>query len=108
MMLRILKRVTCRFCGKWILMVKTARGKTVPVDPKSRYYRENPRGAAFVRMDGEIVRGSSCDRRDSRAAGIGYLNHDATCKDRRRSDRCKRMIQEREESGRNQGMEQEG
>ena len=97
MMLREVKRMPCRYCGKEIILVKTARGKSVPVDPQSKWYREDPNGAAFIRMDGEVVRGSSCYKTDDRCAGIGYLNHDATCADSRRRDRCRGKKLGREE-----------
>lgn len=81
------KQKACRYCGKPIVMVRTRKGVSVPVEPRSRWYREDENGAAFIRIDGEVIRGSSCEENDSRAAGIGYINHDAVCEQSPRGKR---------------------
>lgn len=85
----------CRACGADIMFIKTAAGKTMPVDAKSMYFLPDPSGKnLYVLPDGTTERGwtVSVQGNDTK---IGFVSHFATCPEadrfrkRRKSDRKK-------------------
>ncbi len=76
-----LSRVTqCRGCGKDIAFIKTAGGKTMPVNPDSVYFIPAGGPNTYVIADGTVQRGREPAWEDQgRETTIGYVSHFATC-----------------------------
>lgn len=69
----------CRACGATIMFLKTAKGKTMPVDESAVFFKAHPDGKElFILGDGTTMRGN---RVTDRAEGdrFGYISHFATC-----------------------------
>lgn len=75
------KTTACRACGARIMFLKTAAGKTMPVDEEGTFFLEVKDGPElFVLGDGTTARGqrvSPAQRED--ADRFGYVSHFATC-----------------------------
>lgn len=75
------KTTACRACGARIMFLKTAAGKTMPVDEEGTFFLEVKDGPElFVLGDGTTARGqrvSPAQRED--ADRFGYISHFATC-----------------------------
>ena len=75
------KTTACRACGARIMFLKTAAGKTMPVDEEGAFFLEVKDGPElFVLGDGTTARGqrvSPAQRED--ADRFGYISHFATC-----------------------------
>lgn len=69
----------CKGCGRPIVWIKTAGGKSMPCDTEQVVYWEH-HGASgkIVTPNGEVI---SCDFKGepSKATGIGYISHFASC-----------------------------
>ena len=79
-----MRTVPCRGCGAEIGFIKTQKGKTMPVDAKSKWIVTDPAGIPFVLADGSVVNAKEvecADDEDAAKAGyqIGYVSHFATC-----------------------------
>lgn len=75
------KTTACRACGARIMFLKTAAGKTMPVDEKGTFFLEVKDGPElFVLGDGTTARGQrvSPEQRED-ADRFGYVSHFATC-----------------------------
>ena len=77
-------QTNCRACGAEILFIKTQKGKTMPVDAKSKWISTDPEGIPFVLADGSVVKAKEvqcADYNEAAKAGyqIGYVSHFATC-----------------------------
>ena len=72
---------TCRGCGKQILFIKTAAGKSIPVDPERIAFVPETDYEKFVTDDGEVKRGGALSRKNQgfRPVEYGYRSHFATC-----------------------------
>lgn len=69
----------CRACGATIMFLKTAKGKTMPVDEGAVFFKAHPDGKElFILGDGSTMRGNQVS---DRAEGdqFGYISHFATC-----------------------------
>ena len=69
----------CRACGAPIIFLKTAKGKTMPVDEGAVFFKAHPDGKElFILGDGSTMRGNQVS---DRAEGdqFGYISHFATC-----------------------------
>ena len=67
----------CKKCGKQILFVKTAGGKSMPCDTGFVYYSLGGKDR-IVLPNGQVVAGTIL--KDSAGAdGWGYISHFATC-----------------------------
>ena len=74
----------CRWCGQPILMIKTVRGKTVPVDAMPVRVVPDLNGSTrYVNPDGYLMHGCPLRPGETEAAEIGYVSHFATCTKRR-------------------------
>lgn len=70
---------SCRYCGKQILWIRTAKGKQMPCDPRFIDYWEDDEGSArIVKDNGSVIRCSLTDK-GRPADGIGYISHFSTC-----------------------------
>ena len=69
----------CRGCGAEIAFIKTAKGKTMPVNPESVYFIPAGGPNTYVMMDGSIQRGREPRQEDNEAVRIGYRSHFVTC-----------------------------
>lgn len=65
----------CRACGKPLLFIRTAKGKTAPVDAEPVRFREGAGSEKYILLTGEIVTGL----RDPDGTEEGYVSHFATC-----------------------------
>ena len=71
---------TCRFCGRPILMIKTVKGKTMPVDRDPVRFVPDLNGSTYyVNPDGHLMHGCPLMPGEKEAAEIGYISHFATC-----------------------------
>ena len=74
------RTVPCRGCGQEIAFIKTAKGKTMPVNPEAVYFIPAGGPNTYVMVDGSIQRGREPDTEDwGKPAQIGYISHFATC-----------------------------
>ena len=74
----------CRWCGQPILMIKTVRGKTVPVDAMPVRFVPDLNGSTrYVNPDGYLMHGCPLRPGETETAEIGYVSHFATCTKRR-------------------------
>ena len=72
------REMPCRACGKMILFIKTAAGKTMPVDSQPvRFRKDDSAKGLFVLQDGSTAHGESCSI--WKANAVGYISHFATC-----------------------------
>ena len=72
------KTTLCRACGAKIMFLKTAAGKTAPVDEEAVFFRKGDGKDLFVLGDGTTVRGTRvAEMRDGDS--FGYISHFATC-----------------------------
>ena len=89
-----MRRTQCRACGAEIGFIKTAAGKTCPVDAKSVYFLPDLGDELCVLPDGTAQRGLRVDE-EGNSTQIGYVSHFATCPEAdkfrkpRKSDRKK-------------------
>ena len=68
------------------MWIRTKAGKNMPVNPELISYRKPEKGKKasekIVTQEGEVI---CADRSDSsKAEGVGYISHFATCTNRRR------------------------
>ena len=80
-------KTTCRDCGRPILLVKTDRGKSLPVDREEVEFVigdvAEPR--RYVTRDGELMRGVPAAEKDLETDRItGWPCHFDTCPKRRK------------------------
>lgn len=69
----------CRACGKPIIWMKTAAGKTMPCDPDLRWYWAREDGSQrILTHSGELVRCELTGNRDE-ATGLGRTPHWGNC-----------------------------
>jgi len=71
----------CQYCGKMIAFEKTKKGKQMPVDTPSVWYKPDSNGKDTILNDnGEIVKGWILKEK---AAGlsVGYRPHFISCKE---------------------------
>lgn len=77
---------TCAYCGGRIMWMRTKAGKNMPVNPEMISYRRPEAGKKatekIVTQEGEVICANRAD--SSKAEGVGYISHFATCKSRRR------------------------
>lgn len=75
------KTTRCRACGARILFLKTASGKTMPVDEEGTFFLETENGPEmFVLGDGVTMRGQRVSTEQMMDADrFGYVSHFATC-----------------------------
>ena len=72
----------CRGCGAEILMIKTRRGTTLPVDPEIVEFVPDLAGKnLYVMESGNVFKGSEPMEGD-KDIHSGYINHTATCGNR--------------------------
>lgn len=77
----------CRGCGRPILWIRTAAGRSMPCDPELVTYWQRAGGREkIVTPNGEVLSAELAGAPD-RATGLGYISHFATCPER---DRFKR------------------
>lgn len=75
------KTTACRACGARIMFLKTAAGKTMPVDEEGTFFLEVKDGPElFVLGDGVTMRGQRVSPAQLMDADrFGYISHFATC-----------------------------
>ena len=75
------KTTRCRACGARIMFLKTAAGKTMPVDEEGTFFLEVKDGPElFVLVDGTTARGQRVSQEQREDADrFGYISHFATC-----------------------------
>ena len=75
------KTTRCRACGARIMFLKTAAGKTMPVDEEGTFFLEVKDGPElFVLGDGVTMRGQRVSTEQLMDADrFGYISHFATC-----------------------------
>lgn len=78
-MARLSRSTKCRGCGKEICFIKSANGKSIPVDPDPIMFIPEVDYDKFVMMDGTVQRGQAVERDESAEAQIGYRSHWSTC-----------------------------
>ena len=90
-----MRTTECRACHAQIGFIKTAAGKTMPVNAESVYYIQKAGGSKkIVTPNGEVLSAEYTDDKN-KATGIGYVPHWATCTNadafhtKRKSDRKK-------------------
>lgn len=69
----------CKGCGKPIIWIKTARGKSMPCDDELvMYWAKQKAAGKVVTPNGEVI---SCEFEGdiSEVTGLGYISHYATC-----------------------------
>lgn len=70
----------CKACMAAIIWIKTSAGKTIPCNEAPIYYIEKPRSGSkkIVTPNGQVL---SCEytAEPSKATGVGYVPHWATC-----------------------------
>jgi hypothetical protein len=72
----------CRGCGAEILMIKTRRGTTLPVDPEIVEFVPDLAGKnLYVMESGNVFKGSEPMEGD-KDIHSGYISHAATCGNR--------------------------
>lgn len=80
---RLTRTAPCRGCGKEIAFLKTAAGKSMPVNPDAVYFIPAGGPNTYVRPDGSVARGRAPGAEDLEKE-IGYISHFATCPERDR------------------------
>ena len=80
-MARLSRATKCKYCGAEICFIKTANGKSMPVDPEPITFLPEDEYEKFVLMDGTVKRGVAVEGADSgiRPLEIGYRSHFSTC-----------------------------
>ena len=73
------RTAACRGCGKMIAFIRTAKGKSMPVDPEAVYFIPAGGPNTYVMIDGSVQRGREPGQMDRESARIGYRSHFATC-----------------------------
>lgn len=69
----------CKSCGAKIRWIKTASGKSMPVNDEEVMYWQSSKGkATIVTPNGEVVK-ANLEGILNTATGIGYISHFATC-----------------------------
>ena len=72
-------RTRCRACGKPILFIKTAKGKTIPVDVRPLQFVPDANGRSlYVTDEGDVIHGVPAQEMDP-DKHTGYISHFATC-----------------------------
>jgi hypothetical protein len=70
----------CKACMAAIVWIKTPAGKSIPCNETPVYYIEKPKSGKkrIVTQNGEVL---SCEYTEdpSKATGVGYVPHWATC-----------------------------
>lgn len=69
----------CKGCGRPIVWIKTAGGRSMPCDAKPLvYWARYKAPGKVVTSNGAVI---SCDFKGepSKASGIGYISHFASC-----------------------------
>lgn len=70
----------CKACMAVLVWITTPAGKSIPCDATPRYYIEKPRVGSkkIVTPNGQVL---SCEYTEdpSKATGVGYVPHWATC-----------------------------
>lgn len=69
----------CRSCGKQILWIKTASGKSMPCDPIVRPYWAKEKAAGKIVTPNGVVLSCELNGDPQTATGYGYISHFATC-----------------------------
>ena len=75
---------TCHGCGAEIKWIRTATGRTMPVDAEPVWIRPDKGGVSFVAKDGSIIFGMEVgdaweDCGTGEKAIEAYISHFATC-----------------------------
>lgn len=70
---------TCRGCGRPIIWIRTAAGRSMPCDPELITYWQTPGGSKKVVTPNGVVISAELEGDQDAATGIGYRNHFATC-----------------------------
>ena len=82
----------CKNCGKQIMCIRTKAGKNMPVNPQMVNYRRPETGKKatekIVTQAGEVVCADKVE--SSRAEGVGYISHFATCSEAKKRKRERR------------------
>ena len=74
------RTTTCRGCGKPIAFIKTANGKSIPVDPDPVWFEPMDEKEKFVTAEGEVQQGRTIETASTAGKmAIGYRTHFATC-----------------------------
>lgn len=76
----------CVYCGRQVMWIRTKAGKNMPVNPELISYRKPEAGKKaaekIVTETGEVVCADKAE--SSKADGVGYISHFATCKNKHR------------------------
>ena len=79
-MLKLGRTIPCRGCGQPIAMIKTEKGKTMPVNPEAVAFLPEEKGPeVFLTLEGKTERGKRVDESEPVAWHVGYVSHFATC-----------------------------
>lgn len=68
----------CKYCGRVIYWIRTAKGASMPVDPVPVPYWDTGGEGRVVLQDGETI---ACSLHGEKGdhAGIGYIPHWSSC-----------------------------
>lgn len=70
----------CKKCGREIAFVKTAAGKSMPVEPASIYCRANENGKiTALTMSGRLIRADAAEPGELKNVQLAYIPHWTSC-----------------------------
>lgn len=74
-----MRTATCRGCGREIVWIQTAGGKSMPCDASPVYYKERAGGPDRIVTQNGMTLSCEIVTDPNIATGIGYVPHWATC-----------------------------
>ena len=75
----MMRKSTCRACGRPILWIGTPAGKYMPCDPESLAFWQRKDGPYKIVTPGGEVVSADLDGLPGAESGEGYISHFATC-----------------------------
>lgn len=71
---------TCRGCGAPLEWIRTAAGRSMPVDPKPVFIVEGDGPDSFITDEGEVIRGRAARPAEERSdLPVAFVPHWKTC-----------------------------
>lgn len=74
-----MKGGVCKGCGRPIIWIRSALGRSIPCDPEQRVYWEQPGGKQKIVTPNGMVVSATLEGTPDTATGVGYISHWATC-----------------------------
>ena len=70
----------CKGCGRGISWIRTAAGRSMPVDPEPVFVIENDGADRFVTDEGEVILGRrAIPEEERRELAVAFVPHWKTC-----------------------------